>query len=99
VFPGDPERIHWGCDDPAAAAGTTEERQRAFDRVATQLITACASGWRCRALAAGFRSDFAIIRSAAENPPVLTPLRTKSPRLLYEFAWHGSCRSSSMNDE
>ena len=38
VFPGDPERIHWSCDDPAAAAGTTEERQRAFDRVATQLV-------------------------------------------------------------
>ena len=39
VFPGDPERIHWSCDDPAAVRGTPEECQRAFDRVATQLVS------------------------------------------------------------
>ena len=39
VFPGDPERIHWSCDDPAAVRGTREECQRAFDRVATQLVS------------------------------------------------------------
>ena len=37
-FPGDPERIHWSFDDPAAATGTAEERQRAFDSVAAQLV-------------------------------------------------------------
>jgi arsenate reductase len=39
VFPGDPERIHWSCDDPAAVRGTPEECQRAFDRVATPLVS------------------------------------------------------------
>ena len=39
VFPGDPERIHWTCDDPAAVRGTPEECQRAFDRIATQLVS------------------------------------------------------------
>lgn len=38
VFPGDPERIHWSFQDPAVVAGTDEERQRAFDTVAQQLI-------------------------------------------------------------
>lgn len=38
VFPGDPERIHWSCEDPAALDGSAEERQRAFDRTATQLV-------------------------------------------------------------
>jgi protein-tyrosine-phosphatase len=38
VFPGDPERIHWSYDDPAAATGNAEERQRAFNGVATQLV-------------------------------------------------------------
>ena len=38
-FPGDPERIHWSCDDPAAVRGTPEECQRAFDRVATPLVS------------------------------------------------------------
>jgi arsenate reductase len=40
VFPGDPERIHWSFEDPAAVAGTDEERQRAFDATATQLLSA-----------------------------------------------------------
>lgn len=39
VLPGDPERIHWNFDDPAARAGTPDERQRAFDEIASQLIT------------------------------------------------------------
>lgn len=38
VFPGDPERIHWTCEDPAAVGGSADERQRAFDRTATQLV-------------------------------------------------------------
>ncbi len=38
VFPGDAERIHWSIEDPAAVGGSVEERQRAFDRVALQLI-------------------------------------------------------------
>ena len=37
-LPGDPERIHWSFDDPVAATGTVEERQRAFDNIATQLV-------------------------------------------------------------
>jgi protein-tyrosine-phosphatase len=38
VFPGDPERIHWSFDDPVAVEGTQDERQRAFDAVARQLV-------------------------------------------------------------
>lgn len=38
VFPGEPERIHWSCPDPALATGTVAERQRAFDDVARQLV-------------------------------------------------------------
>ena len=33
VFPGDPERIHWSFEDPAAVNGETAQR-RAFARVA-----------------------------------------------------------------
>lgn len=39
VFPGDPDRMHWSFPDPAEVPGTEEERQRAFDTIATQLIT------------------------------------------------------------
>ena len=38
VFPGDPERIHWGFDDPALVAGSDQDQQRAFDAVARQLV-------------------------------------------------------------
>lgn len=38
VFPGDPERIHWSFEDPAAVVGTDEQKQRAFDNVARQLL-------------------------------------------------------------
>ena len=38
VFPGAPERIHWSFDDPAAVTGGEDERQRAFDNTAKQLL-------------------------------------------------------------
>jgi len=38
TFPGDTERIHWSFDDPAEATGTDEQKQRAFDNVAGQLL-------------------------------------------------------------
>jgi arsenate reductase len=37
VFPGDPNRIHWSFPDPAAVEGSAEDRQRAFDRIATDI--------------------------------------------------------------
>ena len=39
VFPGDPERIHWSFEDPAAQNGTDGEKQRAFDQTATQMLS------------------------------------------------------------
>ncbi len=36
VFPGDPDRIHWSFEDPAAVKDPHEQR-RAFERVATGL--------------------------------------------------------------
>jgi ArsR family transcriptional regulator, arsenate/arsenite/antimonite-responsive transcriptional repressor / arsenate reductase (thioredoxin) len=39
VFPGDPERIHWSFDDPAAVTGSDEERQRAFNTTASQMVS------------------------------------------------------------
>ncbi len=39
TFPGDPERIHWSFEDPAAVRGTDEQRQRAFDNVARELLS------------------------------------------------------------
>src|SRR5262249_24262173 len=38
VFPGDTERIHWGYEDPEAVTGSEEQKQRAFDDVARQLL-------------------------------------------------------------
>jgi len=38
IFPGQPVTAHWGMEDPAAATGTEEARQRAFD-LALQLIS------------------------------------------------------------
>ena len=38
AFPGNPRRIHWSVEDPAAARGSEEERQRAFDLVARGLV-------------------------------------------------------------
>ncbi len=37
VFPGAPQRIHWGFTDPAAAEGSEAERQRAFNTSATEI--------------------------------------------------------------
>jgi arsenate reductase (thioredoxin) len=37
TFPGDPERIHWGFDDPAAVEGTEEEKLHAFRRTRREL--------------------------------------------------------------
>ncbi|HXX38544.1 MAG TPA: arsenate reductase ArsC [bacterium] len=39
VFPGDPERIHWSFDDPAAVQGSEDERYRAFRTIAAELST------------------------------------------------------------
>jgi protein-tyrosine-phosphatase len=36
-WPGQPMTAHWGVDDPAAAEGTPEERQRAFQRALREL--------------------------------------------------------------
>lgn len=36
VFPGDPQRIHWSFEDPAAVQGA-ESQRRAFEDVATGL--------------------------------------------------------------
>ena len=36
IFPGDPERVHWSFEDPAAVQGDVEQR-RAFEDVATGL--------------------------------------------------------------
>jgi arsenate reductase len=38
VFPGDPKRLHWSFEDPAAVQGGDEEQQRAFDNVARALL-------------------------------------------------------------
>ena len=39
AFPGNPEHIHWSVEDPAASSGTEEDRQRAFDSAAKQLLS------------------------------------------------------------
>lgn len=39
VFPNDPHRIHWSFPDPAAMAGTEEERYQAFVQTARELTT------------------------------------------------------------
>lgn len=36
-WPGQPMTAHWGVDDPAAAEGTQEERERAFNRALREL--------------------------------------------------------------
>jgi arsenate reductase (thioredoxin) len=37
VWPGQPVRAHWGIEDPAAAAGTDEEKRRAFSKVFAEM--------------------------------------------------------------
>lgn len=39
VFPGDPERIHWSFEDPAAVVGNDEQKQGAFEATAKQLLS------------------------------------------------------------
>jgi arsenate reductase len=39
VFPGDPQHLHWSLEDPAAVVGTDEQKQRAFDSTAAQLLS------------------------------------------------------------
>jgi arsenate reductase len=39
VFPGDPERIHWGFEDPAAVEGSDWEKKAAFQSVLNGLRT------------------------------------------------------------
>jgi arsenate reductase len=50
VFPGKTERVHWSFDDPAAAAGTWDERLAAFRRVRDEIAE------RLRAWAGGVES-------------------------------------------
>lgn len=38
IFPGDPERIRWSFEDPAAVEGTEEEKRRAFETTAKDLM-------------------------------------------------------------
>ncbi len=37
VFPGGGERLHWSFDDPAAAAGSDDERRAVFRRVRDEI--------------------------------------------------------------
>jgi ArsR family transcriptional regulator, arsenate/arsenite/antimonite-responsive transcriptional repressor / arsenate reductase (thioredoxin) len=37
VFPGNPDRIRWSLEDPAAVSGTEKERARAFEATAKDL--------------------------------------------------------------
>ena len=37
-FPGGPQRLHWSFEDPAAALGSDESRQGAFDDVTRGLV-------------------------------------------------------------
>ena len=37
VFPGQPEMLHWGLEDPAGAEGSREEKLKVFRRVRDEL--------------------------------------------------------------
>jgi arsenate reductase len=39
IWPGQPMTAHWGIQDPAAVAGTDEEKRRAFLKAFTELTT------------------------------------------------------------
>jgi arsenate reductase len=39
VFPGDPQRIHWGFEDPAAVEGSDLQKKAAFQSVLNGLRT------------------------------------------------------------
>jgi ArsR family transcriptional regulator, arsenate/arsenite/antimonite-responsive transcriptional repressor / arsenate reductase (thioredoxin) len=38
IFPGDPERVVWSLEDPAEVEGSDEEKSRAFERTARDLM-------------------------------------------------------------
>jgi len=38
VFPGETERIHWSLEDPAEVEGSEEEKRRAFETTANDLM-------------------------------------------------------------
>jgi arsenate reductase len=38
VFPGETERIHWSLEDPAEVEGSEEEKRRAFEATASDLM-------------------------------------------------------------
>ena len=46
TLPDNPQRIHWPLDDPAAAQGTRDQRQLAFDRVTRELLRRLRRWWR-----------------------------------------------------
>jgi len=39
IWPGTPQRLHWGVDDPAAVTGTTQQIDMAFETCFAQLHT------------------------------------------------------------
>jgi arsenate reductase len=56
VFPGDPERINWFYDDPAAVRGTEEQQHRAFERVAHEMVMRMRTWIQLPAVAARIRA-------------------------------------------
>jgi protein-tyrosine-phosphatase len=63
VFPGDPERINWFYDDPAKAEGSEEQRYRAFETVARQMMLRMRTWLELPAVASRVK--------AAGQPPVV----------------------------
>jgi arsenate reductase len=57
VFPGDNERIQWHFDDPAEAQGSPEDQQRAFDRVATEIVARINSWLALRTVSERLEAD------------------------------------------
>ena len=47
-LPGEPVRLHWRVEDPMATHGSRDQRQRAFDRLARDLVKRLEEWWRCR---------------------------------------------------
>lgn len=59
TFPGDNQRIHWGYDDPAAAAGSHEQQLAVFRRVRNEISE------RLRLWVAVQRKQLSAMRSSA----------------------------------
>ena len=38
IFPGDPERIHWSFDDPAAVQGSEDQQLAVYQRVRNEIL-------------------------------------------------------------